>query len=109
MLPRTMRIALTLLSVVLLSTACASTKSAEGAPAAAPAPAVAPVAADVKKPGDAMVGDRTTCPVSGETFTVATDSPKLEHDGKTYYFCCEDCVGEFKADPAKFLAKLAAQ
>lgn len=109
MLPRTMRIALPFLAAVLLSTACASTKSAEAAPASAPPAAVAPVAADVKKPGEAMVGDRTTCPVSGETFTVATDSPKLEHDGKTYFFCCEDCVAEFKADPAKFLAKLAAQ
>lgn len=91
---------LLLLSLVSLFAGCASTKSAEGAPPAAEAQAM-------KKPGDAVLGDKTTCPVSGETFTVAADSPKVEYEGKTYYFCCEDCVGDFQKDPAKYLAKFA--
>lgn len=92
---------LLLLSLVSLFAGCASTKSAEGgAPPAAEASAL-------KKPGEAVLGDKTTCPVSGETFTVAADSPKVEHEGKTYYFCCEDCVGDFQKDPAKYLAKFA--
>ena len=24
------------------------------------------------------------------------------HDGKTYAFCCEDCIDTFKKDPAKY-------
>lgn len=92
---------LLLLSLVSLFAGCASTKSAEaGTPPAAEASAL-------KKPGEAVLGDKTTCPVSGETFTVAADSPKVEHEGKTYYFCCEDCVGDFQKDPAKYLSKFA--
>jgi YHS domain-containing protein len=26
------------------------------------------------------------------------------YNGKTYGFCCEDCIGEFKKDPAKYAA-----
>jgi len=91
---------LLLLSLVSLFAGCASTKSVEGAPPAAEAQAM-------KKPGEAVLGDKTTCPVSGETFTVAADSPKVEYEGKTYYFCCEDCVGDFQKDPAKYVAKFA--
>jgi YHS domain-containing protein len=58
------------------------------------------------KPGDAKLGDSTTCPVSGETFVVAADSPKVVYAGKTYYFCCPDCTADFEKDPAKFTAKL---
>ncbi len=52
---------------------------------------------------DAVVGDRTTCPVSNEEFVVAADSAHAEHEGHTYYFCCADCVAPFEADPARFL------
>ena len=54
-------------------------------------------------PGQAKVGDKTKCPVSGEEFVVRADSPKLEHAGKTYYFCCAHCVQKFKDSPDKFL------
>ncbi len=30
------------------------------------------------------------------------DAPKAEHEGVTYYFCCESCPGMFKKDPAKY-------
>lgn len=80
------------------SLGCASTKSAshhEAANSNAP----------VLKPGEAKLGDRTTCPVSGETFTIDADSPKVELAGKTYYFCCNDCVADFNKDPQKYLAQ----
>ena len=71
------------------------------APAAAPPPHGAP-----RKPiGEAAVGDRTKCPVSGEEFVVSAESPKVEHEGKTYYFCCAGCDQKFRADPQKYLAK----
>jgi YHS domain-containing protein len=92
-----MRSLFVVLSLV-LSVGCASTKSAEGPTA---------TAAALKKPGEAALGDRTTCPVSGEVFTVASDSPKVEFEGKTYFFCCNDCVADFQKDPAKYIAKFS--
>jgi Cu+-exporting ATPase len=59
----------------------------------------------VKEPGDANVGDTTRCPVSGDEFTVEANSPKVEHAGKTYYFCCGGCKKKFEADPEKYLKK----
>jgi Cu+-exporting ATPase len=81
----------------LLSTACggADHHASSAAAAAVPGPA--------KAPGTAKIGDKTTCPVSGEEFVVTADSPKAEHEGKTYYFCCPGCDKKFKADPKKFL------
>lgn len=64
--------------------------------------------ATVVKPGEAKLGDATVCPVSGEHFTVEADSPKAEYQGKTYYFCCNDCVADFQKNPEKFVAKLNA-
>jgi YHS domain-containing protein len=43
--------------------------------------------------------------VSGEAFTVAADSERVVHEGRTYVFCCAGCKDEFLADPAKFAAK----
>ncbi len=45
-----------------------------------------------------------TCPVSGDKV-----NPKLSYDykGKSYHFCCPHCIGDFKKDPEKYLAKLA--
>ncbi len=74
-----------------------------GAAAPPEVPGTKATAADIKAPGDAKVGDKTLCPVSKEEFTVTASSPKAEHDGKTYYFCCPGCDAKFKADPQKFL------
>ena len=30
----------------------------------------------------------------------------VEHKGQKVYFCCQECVGKFKADPEKWAAKL---
>ena len=56
-----------------------------------------------RPPGEARIGDRTTCPVSGEEFIVSATSPQAEYLGKTYYFCCPDCAKKFEAEPARFL------
>jgi YHS domain-containing protein len=65
------------------------------------------VPAGAKAPGTAKVGDKSVCIVSGEEITVAADSPKVEHEGKTYYFCCGGCAKKFQADPKKYLDRLA--
>jgi YHS domain-containing protein len=62
----------------------------------------------LKAPGDAGVGDRTTCPVSGEEFIVSATSPRTELEGKTYYFCCAECVQKFEAQPSKYLSRPGA-
>ncbi len=59
--------------------------------------------------GTRQVGDTTTCPVSGKTFTVSADSPKAEHEGKTYFMCCGGCKNKFEADPAKYLDSKGAE
>lgn len=67
------------------------------------APATGQATGPLVAPGEAKPGDKTTCPVSGEEFVVDGSSPHVEHEGKTYYFCCSGCDKRFKADPAKFL------
>ena len=58
--------------------------------------------AEIVPDGEAQLGDRTRCPVSGEEFIVTAESPHVEHEGKTYYFCCPDCIQRFEADPAQY-------
>jgi YHS domain-containing protein len=53
---------------------------------------------------EAKVGDRTRCPVSHTLFTVRPNSPTLDYQGKTYHFCCANCVNRFQQDPASYLA-----
>ncbi|NQT46177.1 MAG: YHS domain-containing protein [Candidatus Omnitrophica bacterium] len=46
-----------------------------------------------------------TCPVMGGK--VDKDTPYTAvHEGKTVGFCCPGCIGKFKADPEKYMAKL---
>ncbi|HSQ62448.1 MAG TPA: YHS domain-containing protein [Polyangiaceae bacterium] len=85
------------LTLFLVLAACGGAASKPAEPAAAAA------AAPLKAPGEARVGDRTRCPVSGEEFVVTASSPSAEYGGKTYYFCCPGCDGKFKADPKKFV------
>lgn len=87
-----------MLAVVVALSGCATSSSSGEGPAHHGAKATGPVV----KPGEAKLGDTTTCPVSGETFVVAADSPHVDYNGKTYFFCCNDCVGDFQKDPAKY-------
>ena len=42
------------------------------------------------------------CPVMGNPIA---EDPKVtyEYEGKIYNFCCEACIVEFKANPAKYI------
>jgi len=44
-------------------------------------------------------------PVCGMTVDPGTAAGKVEHAGKTYYFCSMRCTGRFSKEPAKFIAK----
>jgi YHS domain-containing protein len=41
------------------------------------------------------------CPVM--TGHEAKEEFSVTHEGKTYYFCCNWCVGEFQENPEKYL------
>jgi YHS domain-containing protein len=47
---------------------------------------------------------QVTCPVSGNP---VDKKVFIEQDGQKVYFCCKDCIDKFKADTAKYKAKLA--
>lgn len=105
-----MRILSTLLFSSLFAVACAGSTPPPAAPAPAPAaaepaPTTAAPATPLVAPGEAKVGDRTKCPVSGHEFVVTADSPHAEYKGKTYYFCCNNCPKAFEANPEKFASK----
>ena len=99
----TLRSSLLLPSLLCLGAACAT--PSQPAAAARPMSHHGEVKGPLVKNGEAKVGDATTCPVSGDTFTVAADSPSLVYQGKTYYFCCTDCVGDFKKAPEHYLSQ----
>ena len=40
--------------------------------------------------------------MSGEEFKVGEGTKAVKYKGKVYYFCCPDCAGPFKKDPAKY-------
>jgi len=103
-------------------TGCPKKEAAElqGAPTAMPAPPTAnqptPAATEPTKPAtepakpgetktaDAKAADADTasCPVLGTTMP-KKDMIKYDYKGKTYYFCCQDCVTKFKANPQKYI------
>jgi YHS domain-containing protein len=99
-----MRITNLLLFPALFAVACAGSAPPPAAPAPAATTAAAP-ATPLVAAGEAKVGDRTKCPVSGHEFVVKADSPHAEYNGKTYYFCCPDCPDAFQAHPEKFVTK----
>ncbi|MBV5328335.1 MAG: efflux RND transporter periplasmic adaptor subunit [Chlorobium sp.] len=75
-------------------------------PTAAPAPQTAPPAVKHDLPKE-----KTKDPVCGMTINeenALADGLTVEHEGKTYYFCSEDCKEQFKQDPRSFLGEKAA-
>jgi Cu+-exporting ATPase len=81
---------------------------AEPAPTAAPTPAPHPTmpAADPQKTS----ADKVKDPVCGMTVNqdqATADGLTAEVDGKTYFFCSEDCKEQFKQDPQRFLTDKA--
>ncbi len=63
-----------------------------------------------KEPGkyasktDIKAGNKFICPVMGTKFAPSSKSPKLEYKGKTYFFCCRECVEKFNKNPEKYSA-----
>ena len=64
-----------------------------------------PVAAEPHGTSDIYKAESITCPVSGHT-ALKSKAVRLTYEGRDIYFCCQDCVDPFKADPAKYMANL---
>lgn len=47
------------------------------------------------------------CPVSGKVIAKDAMTVSTEYQGKTYYFCCEDCKAEFQKNPEKYVKETA--
>jgi P-type Cu+ transporter len=47
-------------------------------------------------------------PVCGMNVDPATTHRRHDYQGKTYYFCADKCLDEFRADPASFIEQPAA-
>ena len=60
-------------------------------------------AADLVAQPGAHERDLTRCPVSGVVFRVPRSASHSVYGGRTYYFCCDNCVQKFTARPANFL------
>lgn len=45
------------------------------------------------------------CPVSGKELKKSEAKSTYEHEGMTYYFCCDMCKEEFIKDPEKYTQK----
>ncbi|HAX61468.1 MAG TPA: YHS domain-containing protein [Elusimicrobia bacterium] len=48
------------------------------------------------------MGKAVVCPVLGTKFNVSNVTQASDYKGKTYYFCCAECPGEFKKNPDKY-------
>lgn len=59
-------------------------------------------AAPQTKQETAKTENTVFCPVSGEKVVVNEATPKAEYNGKTYYFCCNNCLEKFNKEPAKY-------
>ncbi len=44
-----------------------------------------------------------TCQVSGKEIKKSEAKGSMEYEGKTYYFCCENCKDSFVKDPEKYI------
>ncbi len=43
------------------------------------------------------LGKDATCPVTNKSFKITKDTPAIDFQGKTYYFCCPGCVEKFRS------------
>jgi YHS domain-containing protein len=46
------------------------------------------------------------CPVSGKEIKKSEAKSSYEYEGKTIYFCCDNCKEAFVKDPEKYLKKM---
>ena len=58
----------------------------------------------VRQPTQTEIGNIVNCPVTNERVEVSKNTPVIDYKGKSYYFCCPGCIGDFKNNPDKYAA-----
>ena len=56
----------------------------------------------VRKATKEEIGKSEICAVTGAKFEIAEDTPVIDYKGKAYYFCCTQCLKDFKKNPDKY-------
>lgn len=69
---------------------------------------VSSLAADTKDTG-CCKSTTVKCPVSGEVIARDAMTITTDYQGKTYYFCCENCKAEFIKNPEKYTKESACK
>ena len=49
------------------------------------------------KIADEELGKEATCPVTKKSFKISKETPAIDFQGETYYFCCPGCINKFMA------------
>ncbi len=60
----------------------------------------------IEAEGKTVASLQTSCPVMGGKIN---KDLYVDHEGKRIYVCCEGCIGKVKAEPEKYIKKLAAK
>lgn len=56
-----------------------------------------------------VIGNKVQCPVMKKYFIPTEKTPKAEHKGKIYLFCCEGCKPKFLEDPEKYVSEISTK
>ncbi len=60
-------------------------------------------AGETHSPGDQASPEAVLDPVCGMRVDPRETAAHADHQGRTYYFCCQSCAGRFVEDPDRFL------
>ena len=85
---------------ILLSAGIFLTSKLQGADPAPPTPAPAAPTTNPSTPAVDPKPVNSKCMVTGEDIDSKVTTV---YDGKTYAFCCEDCIKAFKKNPEKYI------
>jgi Cu+-exporting ATPase len=55
-----------------------------------------------RRPTQEEIGKEAHCTVMNHKFKINANTPVIDYHGKSFYFCCEGCPGEFKQNPEKY-------
>jgi YHS domain-containing protein len=55
-----------------------------------------------RQPTESEIGKSEICSVMNSKFTVTKSTPVIDYKEKSYYFCCDPCVEQFKKNPDKY-------
>jgi YHS domain-containing protein len=58
-----------------------------------------------RRPSPEEIGKEAKCTVMNHKFKITANTPVIEYHGKSFYFCCEGCPGEFKKNAEKYSAQ----